>query len=244
MFRLIKSSLRSIHLSSALSKDKNVALVLSGCGVYDGSEITEAVSCAIHLQKHNANVHFFAPNQPQMHVINHLTGQIHVENRNVLEESARIARGKILPLSSIQAADYDAIIVPGGFGAAKNLSTYATRGVNMKVVKDLERILLEFIAGRKPIGLCCISPVIIASLIPTVQVTVGHETNNDGQWPYSGTAKDVQLMGAKTVSKDVNEVCVDTNFNVITTPAFMKEASFAQVFDGIGKMIEEVLKRC
>ena len=105
---------------------KNILVILSGCGVYDGAEIHESVLTLLALARHGASVTIAAPNKDQMHVINHATGDVMSESRNVMVEAARIARGQITDLSEIQSGDYDAVFIPGGFGAAKNLCTFAT----------------------------------------------------------------------------------------------------------------------
>ncbi|CAF0937869.1 unnamed protein product [Rotaria sordida] len=228
---------------------RNVALVLSGCGVYDGSEIHEASACLVHLSRHSASVHIFAPDAPQKHVINHLTGETMSETRNVLIESARIARGgqNISSLDKLQANQFQAIVLPGGFGAAKNLSTFAFNGDQMSVDSRLTHILKDFLHSRKPIGMCCISPVIAAKLIPGVKITLGKMKNlNENEaknlFPYSGAVLSARQMGAETQECDINEICVDEQHRIVTTPAFMKNASFHEVFDGVGLMIEKVIQ--
>ncbi|UJR30146.1 hypothetical protein I4U23_017686 [Adineta vaga] len=237
------------HLSSKPSSLRNVAVVLSGCGVYDGTEIHEASACLVHLSRHNASVHMFAPNNVQKHVINHLTGEPMPETRNILVESARIARGgqNISSLDKLQVNQFQAIVLPGGFGAAKNLSTFAFDGENMTVNEQLEKILKDFLRSRKPIGMCCISPVIAAKLIPGVQLTLGkmkNLTDNETKnvFPYSGAVMSARQMGAETQECDINEICVDNHHRLVTTPAFMKNAPFHEVFDGVGLMIEKVVE--
>jgi len=222
-------------------------LILGGCGVYDGTEIHEASSCLVHLSRHQANVVMFAPNIEHNHVINHITGEIMPESRNVLIESARIARGKIHSLESLKPEQFQGIVLPGGFGAAKNLSTFAFDGENMKINSTLETILKDFHRGLKPIALCCISPVIIAKMLPHVQITMGkmkHLTENEKQnlFPYSGSILKAILMGANHQECDVNEICVDEKHRIITTPAFMKNAPFHEVSDGIGLMIGKLIE--
>lgn len=219
---------------SAPSLDKRVAVVLSGCGVYDGSELHEASACLVHLSRLEVAVDMYAPDVPQMHVIDHCKGEpIKGETRNVLVESARIARGKITPLSSLKAADYDGIVFPGGFGAAKNLCNFATSGADMTVIPDVERVLNEFHEAKKPIGLCCISPLLAAKVFPGVEVTVGSSDDP--------AAQAVNAMGGRHVAKDVNESHTDETNRVITAPAFMYgEAPLHDIFDGIGKMIAGV----
>uniref|UniRef100_A0A8C5VQH1 Glutamine amidotransferase class 1 domain containing 3 n=1 Tax=Microcebus murinus TaxID=30608 RepID=A0A8C5VQH1_MICMU len=189
-----------------------VALVLSGCGVYDGTEIHEASAILVHLSRGGAEVQIFAPDVPQMHVIDHTKGQpSESETRNVLTESARIARGKIADLATLSAANHDAAIFPGGFGAAKNL-------------------------------LCCIAPVLAAKVLRGVEVTVGHEQEEGGKWPYAGTAEAIKALGAKHCVKGVAEAHVDLKNKVVTTPAFMCETALHHIYDGIGAMVKKVLE--
>jgi enhancing lycopene biosynthesis protein 2 len=235
--------------SSKPTSLRNVAVVLSGCGVYDGSEIHEASACLVHLSRHSANVHVFAPDIPQKHVINHLTGETMPETRNVLVESARIARGgdKISSIDKLQANQFQAIVLPGGFGAAKNLSSFAFDAEKMTIDDRLQKILKDFLHSRKPIGMCCIAPVIAAKLIPGVRLTLGKMKNlNENEaknvFPYSGAVMSARQMGAETQECDVNEICVDEHHKLVTTPAFMKNAPFHEVFDGVGLMIEKVIQ--
>ncbi|CAI9718577.1 Hypothetical predicted protein [Octopus vulgaris] len=188
--------------SSNIPAEAKVAVVLSGCGVYDGSEIHEASAVLVHLSRNQACVSMFAPDVEQMHTINHQKGEPMEPNRNVLLESARIARGKISSLSELQASAFDAVIFPGGFGAAKNLSSFAIDGPDMKVIADVERILKEFHEAKKPVGLCCIAPVLAAKVIPGCEVTVGSD-KEDERWPYARTTKDIKELGATHINKDV-----------------------------------------
>jgi enhancing lycopene biosynthesis protein 2 len=226
------ASKRFVQTSSVCNA--KVAVILSGCGVYDGSEIHEASACLVHLSRQKAEVAMFAPNVDQMHVIDHLKGApASGDNRNVLVESARIARGNIQSLDSLKVDQFDAVVFPGGFGAAKNLSTFAVDGAKMKVNKDVENTIKSFHSAKKPIGLCCISPVLAASVIKGCEVTIGSD---------AGTAGAIQEMGAKHVNKPVGEAQVDTRNKVVTTPAFMCEAPLHEIFDGIGAMISGTLK--
>ncbi|XP_073087365.1 glutamine amidotransferase-like class 1 domain-containing protein 3, mitochondrial isoform X4 [Manis javanica] len=205
--RLAASALapRATLHGSAPRPGTRVALVLSGCGVYDGTELHEA-------------------------------------SANVLTESARIARGKITDLAKLRTADHDAAIFPGGFGAAKNLSTFAVHGKDCTVHRDVERVLKEFHQAGKPIGLCCIAPVLAAKVLGGVEVTVGHEQEEDGKWPYAGTAEVIKALGAKHCVKEVTEAHVDQKNKVVTTPAFMCETALHHVHEGIGAMVKKVLE--
>uniref|UniRef100_A0A9J7XF46 Glutamine amidotransferase class 1 domain containing 3 n=1 Tax=Cyprinus carpio carpio TaxID=630221 RepID=A0A9J7XF46_CYPCA len=229
------------HATSNCSGAK-VAVVLSGCGVYDGTEIHEASAILVHLSRGGAEVQMFAPDVSQMHVIDHGKGQpVENESRNVLSESARIARGSITDLAKLNVSNHDAVIFPGGFGAAKNLSTFAIDGKDCKVNKEVERVLKDFHDAGKPIGLCCISPVLAAKVLPGVDVTVGHEEEEGGKWPYAGTTQAITALGAKHTVKEVTEAHVDKKNKVVTTPAFMCETKLHLIFDGIGAMARHSL---
>uniref|UniRef100_UPI00398EC4E6 glutamine amidotransferase-like class 1 domain-containing protein 3, mitochondrial n=1 Tax=Pristiophorus japonicus TaxID=55135 RepID=UPI00398EC4E6 len=227
---------------SAAPGRPRVAVVLSGCGVFDGTEIHEASAILVHLSRGGAEAKMYAPNIPQMHVVDHVKGEPSEESRNVLVESARIARGRILDLEGLYARDHDAIIIPGGFGAAKNLSNFAVDGKDCHVIPDIERVITEFHRAQKPIGLCCIAPVLAAKVLPGVEVTVGHEEEEGGKWPYAGTAAAICAMGAKHMVSEVDRAHVDSENKIVTTPAFMCETKLHHIFDGIGEMVQRVLK--
>lgn len=216
-----------------------VAVVLAGCGKADGSEIHEAVSCLIHLSRHGAEYRCFAPDKPQADVVNHATGTPSQETRNVMVEAARISRGEISPLSKLDPSRFDAVVFPGGFGAAKNLCTFAKEGPNCSVDADVERVVRGFRAQKKPIGMCCIAPVIAAKVLGKgaggdgCQVTIGSD---------AGTAGAVAAMGSTNVAKGVTEAVVDEANRLATTPAYMCDASVHEVFTGIGKMIDAVVQ--
>ncbi|CAL8322903.1 unnamed protein product [Merluccius merluccius] len=220
---------------------KRVAVVLAGCGVYDGSEVHEASAVLVHLSRGGASVKMFAPNVDQMHVVDHLKGGPTEESRNVLVESARLARGDIQDLSKLLVKDYDAIVFPGGFGVAKNLCTWATEGKDCSVNQEAKAVLQAFHGEGKTIGLCCISPVLAAKVIPGCEVTVGLE--NDDKYPNTtDTAAAIRQLGCTHVSKSVAESHVDEKNKVVTTCAFMCDAPLHEIFDGIGTMVQAVLK--
>ncbi|CAG9334901.1 C21orf33 [Blepharisma stoltei] len=227
---------------------KKVAVVLSGCGVYDGSEITESVAVLANLSKNGAEYQCFAPDKPQFHIVNHLSGEeVQNQQRNVLQESARIARGNVLALSSLRPANFDALILPGGFGAAKNLSTFATQGANMTVDPDLTQAILGFFQLNKPMGFTCISPIICAKILgtknkkPGIELTLG-KRRKDETWPFSGSIEVADSFGNKLVDKDVDEIMVDSSALIVSTPAYMKStAKPHEVYEGIGKLVKKVL---
>lgn len=213
---------------------KKVAIILSGCGVFDGSEIHESVLTILSIMKHGASYHCFAPNIDQLHVINHLTGDVmEGEQRNVLIESARIARGDISDLAELRAEDYDALILPGGFGAAKNLCDFALKGADAKVYPEVLRVCKAFAKAKKPAGYACIAPALMAEVYGDgVQLTIG--TDQD-------TAAVLRHLGAKHIDCDVSEVVIDAEHKVVSTPAYMLAESILQANDSIEAMVSAVL---
>ncbi|MCA9285681.1 MAG: isoprenoid biosynthesis glyoxalase ElbB, partial [Phycisphaerales bacterium] len=201
--------------------------------VYDGSEIHEAVLTLLHPDRCGAEVVMAAPDKPQMHVVDHLSGEPTGETRNVLVESARIARGKIADLASIDGAAFDAVVLPGGFGAAKNLSDFASRGEACAVDPGVERVLSEAHRAGRPIGVLCISPVIAARLLPGVEVTIGNDTQ---------TARAIRAMGAGHAERQADDICIDERLRVVSTPAYMSARGIGEVDQGIGQVIEAVLQ--
>ena len=213
---------------------KKVAVILSGCGVYDGAEIHESVITLLRLDQRGAKVQCFAPDIAQLHVINHLTGEQMPETRNVLVESARIARGEIKNVCEARVEDFDALIVPGGFGAAKNLSSFATEGAACTVQADVLRLAEAFAEAGKPIGLMCISPAIAAKIYgPGVICTIGTDAE---------TAAAVTKMGGAHEECEVSEIVEDKARKLVSTPAYMLATSISEAASGINKMVDRVLE--
>lgn len=213
---------------------KNVAVVLAGCGVFDGSEIHEAVITILNLHKLGANITFFAPNVEQADVVNHLEGKSDSNARNVLVESARIARGSVLDLAGFLAGDFDAIVFPGGFGAAKNLCTFAFDGANCSVNSDVQKAISAMLLQNKPMGFLCIAPVIAAKAIGNdVKLTIGTD---------SATASAVEAMGAKHIDCSADDFVVDEKLKVYSTPAYMLASNTAEIDLGVSKMLASMLK--
>lgn len=210
------------------------AIILCGSGRADGSEIHESVSILQHLARLGATYQCFAPDQQQADVVNHFTGQPEGAPRNCLVEAARIARGQIAPITACRAHDFDALFFPGGFGAAKNLCTFAKDGAGMTVLPEIERLLREFHGAGKPIALCCIAPVLAARVLPGVTVTLGAE----GDAPAA-----VRAWGARHQIAPVDQCVVDASNKIVTAPAYMYgDANPWQVSVGIGHMVEATLK--
>jgi enhancing lycopene biosynthesis protein 2 len=216
-----------------MSAKAKIAVVLSGCGVYDGAEIHEAVLTLLAIDKQGASYACFAPDVLQHHVINHLNGQEMKEARNVLVESARIARGAIKPLAEYRPEDFDALIFPGGFGAAKNLCGFAFNGPDCGVNKDVEKAVKSTHAAAKPIGALCIAPALMARILGKVEVTIGDDP---------GTAAAIEKLGAKHTKTSHGEVVIDTANKLVTTPCYMLDASISQIATGAENAIKAVLK--
>ncbi|QYM92601.1 isoprenoid biosynthesis glyoxalase ElbB [Dickeya zeae] len=213
---------------------KKVGVVLCGCGVYDGSEIHEVVLTLLAIDRAGAEAVCFAPDKEQLHVINHLNGEVTGEKRNVLAESARITRGKIQPLSSADPQQLDALIVPGGFGAAKNLSDFATRGADCEIDKELKILTREIHKKNKPIGFICIAPAMLPKLLDTsVWLTIGNDM---------GTAQAIEAMGGVHVECPADDIVVDVAHKVVTTPAYMLANSISEAASGIEKLVARVLE--
>uniref|UniRef100_A0A7S0FI14 DJ-1/PfpI domain-containing protein n=1 Tax=Pyrodinium bahamense TaxID=73915 RepID=A0A7S0FI14_9DINO len=234
-------------LSSAVRSavGKRVAVVLAGCGVYDGSEIQEAVFALNKLSKVGAKVQCFAPDKNQMHVINHTNGSEMTETRNVLVESARICRGNIQNITGLKAADFDAVVFPGGFGVAKNLSDLAVKGPEVTVEPETQRVIQDFHAASKPVGLCCIAPGLAAKAlekVPGLELTLGGEEEGK-KWPYAGTVGAVKALGSTHVPKPVSEAHVDAKNKVITSPAYMcGDAPMHEIEESVVAMVEKTVE--
>lgn len=212
---------------------KKFAVILAGCGVYDGAEIHETVLTLLAIDQAGASCTCFAPDIMQHHVINHITGAEMPEKRNVLTESARIARGKIKPISRFNAADFDALLFPGGFGAAKNLCDWAIMGDQCTVNPDVEHAVKAMFKAGKPIGAMCIAPVILAKLFQVTTLTTGHDPASAGF---------IERMGNKSVATNHGEVIVDAARKIYTTPCYMLDASISQIAEGTNNIVREMMK--
>ncbi len=213
--------------------NKKVAVILSGCGVYDGAEIYESTLVLLALDKAGIDYQCLAPNIEQMHVIDHRTGETMAESRNVLTEASRINRGSVHPMSEANADDFDAIIVPGGFGVAKNLSDFAVEGSECSVLPEFAQLLQSFRDQKKPIGMICIAPALLPKILGTgVSCTIGHDAATAGQ---------IDHMGGVHISCDVDNVVIDHEHKVVSTPAYMEAQSISQAAEGIFKLVDKVL---
>ena len=219
-----------------MNKSPKTAIILSGNGVYDGAEIHEATMTMYAVVKNGGTYQIFAPDMEQHHVVNHITGEEMNEKRNVMIEAARIARGNIKPLSELNMEDYDALMIPGGFGVAKNLSDFAFKGPDCTVLPDVENAIQDSVAQGKPIGALCISPVVVAKVLDGVSVTIGQDKE---------TANAVNKMGSKHEITNHGEVVVDKTYKVATTPCYMLDAKITDIADGamnVTKAVFEMVK--
>ena len=213
-----------------------VGVLLSGSGVNDGSEIHESVLTMLFLDRSDTEIILMAPNIDQMHVINHYTGQEMDEFRNVLVESARIARGNIKDMAEISGDDLDALIIPGGFGVAKNLSDYAMSGAECSINPDVYRLISEMILLKKPIGAICIAPTMMAKILAeqnqSATMTIGKDKT---------IAKDIEAMGSTHKECLVEEIVIDEVNNIVTTPAYMDAKNISEAAEGIEKLVKQII---
>ena len=215
---------------------KKVGVILSGCGVYDGAEIHESVITMLALDRRGAEMVLCAPDIPQLHVVNHLTGAVEEgASRNVLVEAARIARGAIRDVAGVGAGELDALILPGGFGAAKNLCNFAVAGPDCTVHPEVARLVREVHAQGKPIAAECIAPALIAKLLgeQSPQLTIGNDP---------ATAGALETMGARHIACPVRDFVVDRERKLISTPAYMLAERISEAAAGIEKTVDALLE--
>ena len=217
---------------------KKIGVVLSGCGVYDGAEIHESVITLLAIDRAGAQAVCMAPNVDQMHVVNHLTGEESAgEKRNVLVEAARIARGEIKDISTVKADDIDALVFPGGFGAAKNLSSFAVKGENCDVHPEVVRLVKEFAAKQKPQAVLCIAPAMMAKIYEDAPkkpvLTIGNDKETSGK---------IEIMGSRHQDCAANDFVLDAENKIVSTPAYMLGKNISEVAEGIEKTINELIK--
>ncbi|MEZ0373053.1 MAG: isoprenoid biosynthesis glyoxalase ElbB [Candidatus Sericytochromatia bacterium] len=216
---------------------KKVAVVLSGCGVFDGAEIYESTLTLLRLDQLDVAYQCLAPNVPQLHVINHLTGEeVKGESRNVLIEAARVARGDIKDLAEAQAADYSAVIFPGGFGAAKNLCDFAVKGPDCEVNSEVERFVKEALEQKLPLGFICISPAVMGKIAQhagmLTRLTLGTDAEENAK---------LGAMGQQAVNCEVSEIVIDEASRIVSTPAYMLAGRISEAAIGINKLVETIV---
>ena len=210
-------------------------MLFSGCGVYDGSEIQETVLTLLAIEQSGAQYRCFAPDINQHHVVNHLTGAISEnETRNVLVESARIARGDVESLTEFYIDEWDALIVPGGFGAAKNLCDFAIRGQDCCINPAVLSACQAFVKAEKPAAYMCIAPAMLSLVYGRgVQGTIGNE---------AGTIETLTAMGLEHINCEVDNIVIDKKHKVVSTPAYMLATSISEASMGINKLVKALLE--
>ncbi len=221
-----------------------IAVLLAGSGVYDGTEIQEAVLTLLAIDELGATYSCIAPNKNQLHVINHTNGEEMTESRNVLLESARIARGAVLDLATVSAADFDALVIPGGFGAAKNLNQWAISGAEGAIDADVKRIIMEMIKAKKPMAALCMGPTVIAKALEGegvfASLTVG-TTAEKSPYDIQGISDGMASIGVQPEMANIEEVIVDYNHKIVSAPCYMMEASIKQIRENIAMAMAELV---
>ena len=212
---------------------KKIAIIIGGCGHRDGSEIHETTMTMLAVEEHGATYQMFAPNRNQYHVLNHLDGTEMQEQRNMLVEAARIARGNILPLENFDVNQFDAVIFPGGFGVAKNFFNYAFKGVDCEVDEQIAHIIKSVHQAGKPIGALCISPVLMAKILGNITVTIGQDAK---------TARDIEQMGATNVNTSNGDVVTDKKNKIFSTPCYMLDANLVDIHEDAYNLVEAMME--
>ncbi|MGB0390140.1 MAG: isoprenoid biosynthesis glyoxalase ElbB [Salibacteraceae bacterium] len=221
-----------------------VGILLSGSGVYDGSEIQESVFSLLAVHENGGTPLFMAPNVKQMHVVNHFSGEEMNETRNVLIESARIARGDIEDIINIHCKDFDALIIPGGFGTAKNHTTWAVNGPDGEINKEIKRLIVETVEAGKPIAALCMGPTTVAKALHgtpfSAKLTVGTDQEKS---PYDikAISEGMNVTGAQANMCSVKEICVDKDLKIVSAPCYMMEASVLEVKENISQAVKEMI---
>lgn len=212
---------------------KKIAIIIGGCGHRDGSEIHETTMTMLAVEEHGATYQIFAPNRNQYHVLNHLDGTEMHEQRNMLVEAARIARGNILPLENFDVNQFDAVIFPGGFGVAKNFFNYAFKGMDCEVDEQIAHIIQSVHQAGKPIGALCISPVLMAKILGNIIVTIGQDAK---------TARDIEQMGATNVNTSNGDVVTDKKNKIFSTPCYMLDANLVDIHEDAYNLVETMME--
>ncbi len=216
-----------------MNKQKRFAVILAGCGVFDGAEIQEATLTLLAIAKAGGSYVCFAPDKEQTQVVNHLTGKPVTDERNVLVESARITRGKIKPLDLYEPENFDAVIFPGGFGVAKNLCSLAFEGSDCTVDPEVELAVIASVEASIPIGALCIAPALIAKILPGADVTIGNDPE---------TINIIERMGGTHHKTNHAEVIIDEKYKLVTSPCYMLDATILQIEEGTQNVVDELIE--
>jgi enhancing lycopene biosynthesis protein 2 len=220
-----------------------IGVLLSGCGVYDGAEIQEAVLTLLEIERIGAEAVCIGINDTQYHVVNHLTGNVQQQQRNMLEEAARIARGNILDINQVVPADIDALIIPGGFGSAKNFSDWAFKGPQGTIKPEVKLLLVNLYNVGKPIVALCVSPILLALALPnsSLQLTLGH-TADPSPYQIQDFNAGIHTLGAHPKNIKLGDVLVDTENRIITAPCYMMDATILQIQQNIQNALKALVQ--
>lgn len=222
-----------------------IGVLLSGCGVYDGAEIHESVLTLLVLDRLGAEAICIAPDVPQHHVVNHLTGQEMPETRNVLVEAARIARGNIRPLGSVRVEELDGLAMPGGFGVAKNFTKWAFEGPQGAILPEVKNFIEAMVAAGKPIAAMCMAPTVLAKALEGSEISprlsVG-TTAAPSPYDIAGISKGMESLGTRAEMCDPTDILEDDANNIVTTPCYMMENSISQVYEGVEKAMNMLVE--
>lgn len=222
-----------------------IGLLLSGCGVYDGAEIQESVLAMLAIQEVGATYECISINQNQHHVINHLDGSVMEENRNMLVESARIARGNVRDLKDVEIRDFDALVIPGGFGSAKNFSSWAFDGPNATLLPEIKLLIVNCINAGVPIAALCVSPILIAKALEDTELHPNLTMGKDGEpSPYEIESfhQGLRSLGAQTEERSLEDILIDKKLKIVTAPCYMHEANILEIRNNIKRAIEALIK--
>lgn len=218
-----------------------IGVLLSGCGVYDGAEIHEAVFSLLAIEEKGFDATCIGVNKDQHHVVNHISGTEMDEKRNMLTEAARIARGNITDISDLNLDDIDGLIIPGGFGSAKSLTSWAFDGPDGKIIKEVKDLILKLIACQKPIIALCVSPVVISKALESSEfkanLTIG---SNQEKSPYDidGFKNGLEKTGVSVSMKTIKEINIDYENKIISAPCYMMEASILEIRNNIKQAVD------
>ena len=221
-----------------------IGVLLSGCGVYDGAEIQEAVFTLLAIEELGATYQGISINKEQHHVINHLTGETMNESRNMLVEAARIVRGNITDLDNTTIDELDILVIPGGFGSAKNFSNWAFEGANGEVLPEISELISKFISQKKPIVALCVSPVIIALALknrPQKAILTLGSTKVPSPYTIQDFHNGITSIGAEAIEKTINEINIDANYKIISAPCYMLDCTLPELKNNIFKAIEAAI---
>lgn len=222
-----------------------IGILLSGCGVFDGAEIQESVLSMLAIQEMGAEYVCIGVNEDQHHVINHITGEAMMENRNMLTEAARIARGEIVDLKNIFIEDIDALVIPGGFGSAKNFTDWAFQGPDGSIMPQVQDFIQRLVQEKKPIAALCVSPVVISKALENLdistQMTIG-STAEKSPYDIQEFENGLRKTGVIPQEKTIHEIMVDRDNKIITAPCYMLEANIVEIRNNIQQAINELVK--